>query len=546
VTWTFVVDNVGTEPLTEVAVTDDGVRVPCPKTNLEPQESMTCILRGTALGCEQHDIGRVVAYGPGLLEVSDEDHTYYTGREHQASLDLEMRIDGQNADEAPWPLIRVGQPIQWSAVITNTGDSEVLYISVSNDQGLPPYYSCPKYSLQPRESMTCTAASLAQAGMHHHLATVLGMPSCGGYQVSQTDPASYIGQIMEAAIDLEHLVDGQDADEPSGPTVKLGAPLTWTFVVANTGDLPLTGVTVKEDSQGYTMPCPKTDLAVGESMTFTVPAKAYLACDQPIFFTVSATIAGGGTVSDKDVSWYFGLPSPAISLEMRIEGQDSDAPPGELLWNGTTAHWTYVVTNTGDIVIFDLKVTDDHLGVVTCPQNLLNWGETVTCTASSPIVAGQYSGIASAKGISLCKYIRQNPVPDVSVTDPAYYFGITPVISLETLTNGEYADNAPGPIIPVGSPVLWTYVVTNLGDTMLISVGVTDDQGVIVTCPKTSLMSGESMACTASGTAVAGQYANIGIARGTPAVGPDVTASNPSHYFGVQTANSPWHKWVVG
>lgn len=37
--------------------------------------------------------------------------------------------------------------------------------------------------------------------------------------------------------------------------------------------------------------------------------------------------------------------------------------------------------------------------------------------------------------------------------------------------------------------------------------------GVIVTCPKTSLVPGESMTCTASGTAVAGQYANIGTAK---------------------------------
>ena len=41
------------------------------------------------------------------------------------------------------------------------------------------------------------------------------------------------------------------------------------------------------------------------------------------------------------------------------------------------------------------------------------------------------------------------------------------------------------------------------------------------------------MTCTASGTAVAGQYANIGTAKGTPAAGPEVAASNPSHYFGL-------------
>jgi hypothetical protein len=44
---------------------------------------------------------------------------------------------------------------------------------------------------------------------------------------------------------------------------------------------------------------------------------------------------------------------------------------------------------------------------------------------------------------------------------------------------------------------------------------------------------GASTTCTASGTAAAGQYANIGTATGTPPEGPNVTDTDPSHYFGV-------------
>ncbi|MDT8434896.1 MAG: hypothetical protein RQ731_09110, partial [Anaerosomatales bacterium] len=42
-----------------------------------------------------------------------------------------------------------------------------------------------------------------------------------------------------------------------------------------------------------------------------------------------------------------------------------------------------------------------------------------------------------------------------------------------------------------------------------------------------------SMTGTASGVAVAGQYANTGTATGTPPVGPDVSDSDPSHYLGL-------------
>ncbi len=67
--------------------------------------------------------------------------------------------------------------------------------------------------------------------------------------------------------------------------------------------------------------------------------------------------------------------------------------------------------------------------------------------------------------------------------------------------------------------VNWTYLVTNTGNVTLTNVVVTDDQGVAVTCPKTTLTAGEFMTCTGSGTAEAGQYAQHRQATGTPPVG---------------------------
>jgi len=87
-------------------------------------------------------------------------------------------------------------------------------------------------------------------------------------------------------------------------------------------------------------------------------------------------------------------------------------------------------------------------------------------------------------------------------------------------------------MIEAGKPVTWTYTVKNTGQTALSNVKVTDNKGVAVTCPKTSLAIGETMTCTGNGTATAGQYENTGTAVGTPPSGPNVTASDPSHYYG--------------
>ena len=107
-----------------------------------------------------------------------------------------------------------------------------------------------------------------------------------------------------------------------------------------------------------------------------------------------------------------------------------------------------------------------------------------------------------------------------------------PSIDIEKATNGHDADAEPGPTIAVGEAIAWTYGVINTGEVSLSDVTVTDDQGVSVACPKSSLTAGESMTCTASGTAEAGQYANVGTAEGTSPAGTTVVDDDPSHYFG--------------
>jgi hypothetical protein len=104
-------------------------------------------------------------------------------------------------------------------------------------------------------------------------------------------------------------------------------------------------------------------------------------------------------------------------------------------------------------------------------------------------------------------------------------------------TNAEQADAPPGPTIPVGSAVTWSYLVTNTGAVALSNVVVTDNRGVAVTCPVTALDPGESMTCTGAGTAVAGQYSNAGTVTGRSPLGIVATDQNLSHYFGHTVGN---------
>jgi uncharacterized membrane protein len=150
--------------------------------------------------------------------------------------------------------------------------------------------------------------------------------------------------------------------------------------------------------------------------------------------------------------------------------------------------------------------TSDDIQV--CGPFTLAVGSSQTCSLAGTAQPGQYVNIATASG-------TPPEDPPVSASDPAHYFGVTLNTSIVKKTNAQDANTAPGVILEVGDNVTWAYVVTNNGNVTLTDVSVSDDQGVTVSCPKNSLAAGESMTCTASGQAVAGQYANIGTVTGT-------------------------------
>ncbi len=125
---------------------------------------------------------------------------------------------------------------------------------------------------------------------------------------------------------------------------------------------------------------------------------------------------------------------------------------------------------------------------------------------------------------------------------------------------GEDADVPTGPEASTGDTIVWTYIVTNPGELALADVAVVDDAGTPgdtgddfapdpvldggVNFGDTDgdglLDPGEEWRYTATGIAGLGQYGNMSVVTGqpvdvsgTPTGDDDVTADDPSHYFGV-------------
>ena len=126
-------------------------------------------------------------------------------------------------------------------------------------------------------------------------------------------------------------------------------------------------------------------------------------------------------------------------------------------------------------------------------------------------------------------------------------------IDIEKLTNGVDADTPDAAVeLAEGADVVWTYAVTNTGETHLANVDVTDDQGVDVVFDSGDtdndgvLDPGETWIFEGTGVATAGDYVNEGsveadavFADGTTPVpgnlgGGTVSDSDLSHYVGIE------------
>lgn len=124
---------------------------------------------------------------------------------------------------------------------------------------------------------------------------------------------------------------------------------------------------------------------------------------------------------------------------------------------------------------------------------------------------------------------------DIALIDCRPYDPDLSGIEVRKYTNGDDANVQPGPYIPVGDPVTWTYEVYNTGNQGMTIDSLVDDMEGSVTCEDTFLEVDEFTTCTAIvGVASEGQYANVATVRATSDFTQTAsTDTDPSHYFGM-------------
>ena len=184
------------------------------------------------------------------------------------------------------------------------------------------------------------------------------------------------------SIDIEKATNGFDADDPTGPQVVVGSTVTWTYVVTNTGNVPLSSVVVSDNViNDATISGPVGDvgadgiLGLDEIWTYTATG---IAIEGQYANNGSVEGYSGDTkVIDDDDSHYYGVPAPTLTLIKNVintGGGTADA-----------SEWTLIAAPTDNGGFFG------HGGPAT---------GTVATLGPNPVIAGVEYTLSESGGPS--------------------------------------------------------------------------------------------------------------------------------------------------
>jgi uncharacterized repeat protein (TIGR01451 family) len=165
---------------------------------------------------------------------------------------------------------------------------------------------------------------------------------------------------FDPTLEILKLTNGEDANSAPGPQVRPGEPITWTYVVTNTGVFSIPSLSVLDSDPGVTPTLTSGDGGVagvfeaGEVRVYNAYGIA-VAGQYSNTGTAIGVAANGDVVTDTDVSHYFGVVAPAIDLEKSVSRP--------YVPRDTTVVYTFTAQNSGTEVLTNVVLIDNQCAV---------------------------------------------------------------------------------------------------------------------------------------------------------------------------------------
>jgi uncharacterized repeat protein (TIGR01451 family) len=419
------------------------------------------------------------------------------------------------------PQVVSGGTATFQITVKNTGDVTLTNVHVTDVQApgcartaaeiaqIQPHASS---TFAPNDQVTysCTLANVTQNVTN--VATATGTPPVGGDQTA-TDQASVV--VIHPSITITKTT--------STPTVLSGGTATFGITVKNDGDVTLTSVHVT-DTQAPGCARTAAQVATDRGSSTFVPNDTY---------TYSCTLANV-TASLTNTATSIGTPPvgpdvtassnasvtvihPAIAI--------TKTPGTQAVDSGGTATFTLTVTNTGDVTLTNVTVTDPLSANCAKTIGTLTAGQSTTYTCTQAGVTSAFTNVATATGhpplgpdvtasanANVTVNTPSSPPPSTTATPTP-----TPTVDLAIVKTAD-----PTSVLKGGN-VTYTLSVTNNGPVTDTAVVVADSLPFGVTFVSSTASqgtcSGTSVVQCSIGTMTNGQKVTITIVVNTTNTG---------------------------
>lgn len=258
--------------------------------------------------------------------------------------------------------------------------------------------------------------------------------------------------------------------------------ITYEFTVENTGNVTLTGVMITDDDA--TILGGPIDLAPGETDTLTFTGEYALEQDaiNAGTFTNEATVTGTAPdtseVSDTDTDTQTLTREPGITLEksgavvMDIVAPDGQANVGDQI------QYTFRITNTGNVTLTNVSITDPLVTVSGNPIASLEPGETDDSTITGTLTLTQ--AMIDAGSVDNTAEVSGTTPENTQVTDDDdVTVSITPDPEITLTKTGTLHDDvvAPSGQVNAGDTITYVFMITNTGNVTVHELTI-EDAGV--------------------------------------------------------------------
>lgn len=403
--------------------------------------------------------------------------------------------------------------------------------TVSNDAASANDVNCVEGPLANGASFVITITGTApdSTGDLVNTATVTGLDAetdgCG----PTTDPACNNSSSVTTAVNSASLDIAKSADVNAFTAA--GQTINYTYVVTNTGSATLSNISVSDDLIA-SVDCPETTLAGGDSEMCTGSYTTTATDISNGSVTNSATASGdacqvavnviragsvgsgpdgvngpdgpdGQSCSVTSAAAAVTVPYAALSLAKSAEVSAFTAA-------GQSIDYSYLVTNIGQTTISNISVSDSLIASVDCPQSSLDPGASEICTGSytttaNDVSSGSVTNTATASG-SVCpakaRTASSGGQPSCTVSSGSSSVTV-PLAALSVAKTANVSS-----FTAAGQTIDYSYLVTNIGQTALSNISVSDSLIASVNCTQSTLAPGNSETCTGSYTTTATDVAS--------------------------------------